>query len=623
MFINENIASEISFFRRTNEHYEINAGKSTCTVANASDDILYMAMTASMAMDYFEEGFFENYFITDKSISGKNELQIDAYAFIETENSSVKQLHIFQYKLYKDEGHSVSPVELLNFVTLVNNHFVHPDFAEDASSNEVIQEIKEKFDEFLNGRRGRRISVHCHFINNDKGITNKNSAQIMDVMSRFLNDKQIHDFTIQVYGAKDIIELAHDGKIHVGSETLEMVVDSPNYSFRLEDNTARSGIGLPKKVIVCMCNVNEFIRLQNKYHHNQLYGENIRLYLGDRGSVNKDIIGTITSTDSIWFPYMNNGISIICDKLTVGNTNTAKKTQQLVLENMQIINGCQTVNALYSAKYGENTKDNFRAANVMVRIYEIDPIQADFKMNIIKATNNQNAVKSYSLMANDPIQKETALVLSKFDIIYDRKGESKLQNNNKPVIAMTTAALAYRAVYQFEARSLRSGLGKTRVFMKGEYEKVFDSHLLEEESSLPFVKRCCEILIATTLLDTVRDMIATKVQSYINKIPIFKKSAYHMAGYLYAKEKRGIDEMCKKMCEAYMEDNEAKLKGIDFSHKISDLTRDAFGNTASDFGEFYNSVNGIDKTDIDNLLKSKEFDTRYKARINDLISQAS
>ena len=96
-----------------------------------------------------------------------------------------------------------------------------------------------------------------------------------------------------------------------------------------------------------------------------------------------------------------------------------------------------------------------------------------------------------------------------------------------------------------------------------------------------------------------------------------------MAGYLYAKEKRGIDEMCKKMCEAYMEDNEAKLKGIDFSHKISDLTRDAFGNTASDFGEFYNSVNGIDKTDIDNLLKSKEFDTRYKARINDLISQAS
>ena len=39
--------------------------------------------------------------------------------------------------------------------------------------------------------------------------------------------------------------------------------------------------------------VAEFIRLQNKYHNNQLYAENIRLYLGDRGAVNKDIISTM------------------------------------------------------------------------------------------------------------------------------------------------------------------------------------------------------------------------------------------------------------------------------------------------------------------------------------------
>ena len=108
---------------------------------------------------------------------------------------------------------------------------------------------------------------------------------------------------------------------------------------------------------------------------------------------------------------------------------------------MQIINGCQTVNALYSAKYGENTRDNFRPANVMVRIYEINPSQTDFKMNIIKATNNQNSVKSYSLMANDPIQIRIAEVLRKFNIIYDRKGEGKNIQGNQMIISMVEFTL--------------------------------------------------------------------------------------------------------------------------------------------------------------------------------------
>lgn len=82
------------------------------------------------------------------------------------------------------------------------------------------------------------------------------------------------------------------------------------YSYRLEDNSKRESLGLPKKVIVGMCNVNEFIRLQNKYHHNQLYAENIRLYLGDRGSVNKDIIAdyykrrkSVVSLHEQWYQY--------------------------------------------------------------------------------------------------------------------------------------------------------------------------------------------------------------------------------------------------------------------------------------------------------------------------------
>lgn len=623
MYISESLRTEIDYFRRTNEHFVVQSGKSTCKIKDASDEILYMAMSASLVMDLTEDGFFENFVITDKSITGKNELQIDAYAFIETDNSLVKQLHIFQYKNYESADKAASPLELLNFATFVNNNFVHPEFLSEKVTNPVVSEIKSIFDEFISGRRGRRVQVYCHYINNAKGITKSNEKQINEVvMGRFLHDKQLLGFSIQVNGINDILDLATVGKIRVDTETIEMVIDSQTNAYRLEDNSSSSRVGLPKRVIVGMCNVNEFIRLQNKYHHNQLFTENVRLYLGDRGSVNKDIIHTITSNDSIWFPYMNNGISIICDSMTIGNVNTAKGIQPLTLTNMQIINGCQTINALYSAKYKENTKDYFRAANVMVRIYEISPEQIDFKMNIIKATNNQNSVASYSLMANDPIQIHIANVLKHFDVIYDRKGESKQKNTmQKYVISMTSAALAYRSVYQFKARALRSGLGKSRVFVKGEYEKVFDYSLLEENQKPKFIERCCQLLISSVVLDVIRDLISQYSDEYIRRIPIIRKSAYYLAGYAYAYLKSDIDKLCEDMCHDYAQDNDALLHGKNYPSKISSKVSESFQAIANDFEKFYKSLRGIDKSDIDNLLKDIGFEKEYHSKIKKLMER--
>lgn len=620
MYISEDLQQELDFFKRTNEHFEIEAGKSSTEVKNATNEILYMAMSASLVMDYSEDGFFENFVITNKSISGRSELQIDAYALIETESSKVKQLHIFQYKLYTNDSKSASPVELLNFATFVNNNFVHPEFLEKPSDNEVVAEIKTKCDEFLKGRRDRRIIVYCHYINNATGIYRNNEKEINNVLARFNADRQLLGFSIQVYGVKEILELAREGKIQVGSESLELVNEGM-YSYRLEDNSKRESLGLPKKVIVGMCNVNEFIRLQNKYHHNQLYAENIRLYLGDRGNVNKDIIATITSSESLWFPYMNNGISIICDSLAIGNTNAAKHVQTFTLENMQIINGCQTVNALYSAKYGENTRDNFRPANVMVRIYEINPSQTDFKMNIIKATNNQNSVKSYSLMANDPIQIRIAEVLRKFNIIYDRKGEGKNIQGNQMIISMVNVALAYRAVYLFMARSLRSGLGKSRVFQKAEYDKIFNGNLLEEGNEKQLDELCFKFIIANGILDAIREQIQQDNAKYLGKLPIFKKSTYYLAGYMYASRKTDFDTLQKNMTEVFQSDNEQKLRGMNFPNKVTEIVKMYFDAMVTSFIAFYNNLKDIDKTDIDNLLKNKSFDEAYKKELETMIGK--
>lgn len=617
MYKSEQLAKELDFFRKTNEHFEIQAGRSTSKVKDATEQILYMAMAASMVMDYFEDGFFEDFIITDKSITGKKESQIDAYALVDTENSLVKHLHVFQFKIHESANNAASPADLLGLATYISNYFIHPTInVTEASENEALNEIREKCNEFLSARRNRKIIVSCHLITNTYGITNQNQKAIEEVMARFLSDKQLYDFSLQVYGAKEICDLINDGKIAVGEESLEILVDQEQ-AYRLEDNTARSGIGLPRRVIIGMCNINEFIRLQNKYHHNQLYSENIRLYLGDRGAVNKDIIRTITNTESIWFPYMNNGISIICDKLDLGSVNTTKKIRGLTLTNMQIINGCQTVNALYSAKYGEQTKDNFHASYVLVRIYEIEPQQQDFKENVIKATNNQNAVKSYSLLANDIIQIELAKIFKQFGIIYDRKGEGKYEDGVHKVISMVNAALSYRAVYLHMAKSLRSGLGKARVFQKGEYERVFDNMLLENEDNTALVQRATELYIASVVLDTIRDMIITQSDRYVKDLPIFRKSAYYLSGLVYSLNKDYYTSLSKQMVAVWIENNPAKVKGLDFWSKIEGGVKNKFEEAVKHLSELYKTTTE-NSVDIDNLLKSQVFAEEYEEKIKQI-----
>ena len=604
---------ELDYFKRINEHYTLQTGNSSNLVKNQPDNILYMAMSASLAMDYTEDGFFEEFVICDKSISGMPEFQIDAYALIDADKTAEKHLHLFQFKIHQEGDKAISPKELDTFATTMNNIFVHPELMdEDDLKNPVLKSIYDKVQHFLNGRRGRKVMIHCHFINNAQGVTNSNKAAIEAVSNRFLTDKQHHNFKIQAYGLREILDLAKYGKIAVDNEVLAFEIDG-SQAYRFEDNANKSGIGLPKKVFVGICNVNEFINLQNKYHHNQLYAENIRLYLGDRASVNKAIIGTISSEESIWFPYMNNGISIICEKFEIGNLKNGKKLP-IELYDMQIINGCQTVNALYSAKYNEQTKDNFRASNVLVKIYQIGSDQADFKMNMIKATNNQNAVKTYSLLANDPIQIAIGEKMKMFDFVYDRKGESKNMATNQ-IVSMPNAALAYRAVFWFAAQALRSRMGHSRVFQKNEYDKLYLNDNIDD--SLYVNDISVKLLISTVIIDTIRTQIQTTAGNYLLILPIFKKSSYYLSGLFYALYREQVDNKIQEMKDLITENNIPKIKGISPVKTFENFIIREFPEIVNCLTAIYNSYTE-DTSDVDNLLKSSKFSEAFEAKVEEI-----
>jgi hypothetical protein len=600
MYTTDKIKTELEYFKKLHETFSVQLGSKTSLVKDVNDDVLYMLLTASLAMDVSEEEFFENFKITDKSLTGKQEMLIDAYALIDTDDSKEKHLHIFQYKIYKENNNAASPKEVYQFASLINDVFLHPELNHE-HKNEVINEIKGTTDAFLKLNRRNKVKYKCHYINNAKGIIKANEKDF-ELLNRFNYDRETHGFEVQVYGISDIEDLALDGKIRVENEIITIENDNPN-AYRYENNIPKTELGLPGQTIVGMVNVNELIRLQNKYHRNQLYSENIRLYLGDRASVNKDIINTITSDESQWFPYMNNGISIICDKLTLGNNSTKGLT--IELNNMQIINGCQTVNALYSAKYNEETKDNFKSSKVLVKIYQIDPSQERFKLSIIKATNNQNAVKTSSLVANDPIQIAIQKKLEILGFLYDRKGEAKATGRDGKVINMVNAALAYRAVFWFAAQQLRSGIGQGRVFKNEEYKKLFKTEYLDEDSTGKLNTLSSELLVSTILLNKIRELININSEKYSSFI-IFKKSLYYLVGLYYATHKTDIDKLISELSSLISENIPQKIKNY---NGITDFTKNIdnnFESLVSNYKTFYDNLDA-DKKDIDNLLKSSAF----------------
>src|SRR5262249_55025637 len=86
------------------------------------------------------------------------------------------------------------------------------------------------------------------------------------------------------------------------------------------------------------------------------------------------------------------------------------------LQNLQIVNGCQTATTIALAqKEGKLAQD----VRVLTRIYQTqDPALVD---RIVLTTNNQNQISSRDLRANDPIQVDMERAFSIYGYYYERK----------------------------------------------------------------------------------------------------------------------------------------------------------------------------------------------------------
>ncbi|HEL0582112.1 AIPR family protein [Streptococcus equi] len=153
-----------------------------------------------------------------------------------------------------------------------------------------------------------------------------------------------------------------------------------------------------------------------------LFYDNVRDYQG-RNTVNSKIEETLMSSDSSKMVLLNNGITIIAEKLQV-------RGKEIVITNFQVVNGYQTSYTLF-----EN-REEIHGKDITVPVKIIYTTNEDLINEIIIANNSQTAVKEEELISLTKFQKELEMYYESLDrdgthLYYERR--SKQYSNDKAI----------------------------------------------------------------------------------------------------------------------------------------------------------------------------------------------
>jgi hypothetical protein len=225
-----------------------------------------------------------------------------------------------------------------------------------------------------------------------------------------------------------------------------------------------------------------------KTHTEGLLQRNIRVDQRDTPT-NRSIEATCTGSDSQNFLHFNNGVTFLCDSASYDGFQHI-----LRLEKPQVVNGGQTIRALYRASRRGSLK-----SDVLVPARAITSSgDRDFANNVAVNQNNQNQVGTEFLRSNDTrvVQMDHALASQGW---YFERREGELKNATSeeisaiqhrighPVedrtIRLKDGAQAYTATYYGQLELAKKNPKK--IFLSvddgGSYEKIFSADMTAEK----------------------------------------------------------------------------------------------------------------------------------------------
>lgn len=248
----------------------------------------------------------------------------------------------------------------------------------------AIREIKNKIYKQSKYFKKRNPCIHIHYATTGiKPVDRYFSRKIEELKADFSSKSNTSDCHIHLVGAKEIQGLKRQIE-----NSLEKEIDfGKRVSLPQTPGIDEAYLGV--------VTASTFISLLEGQAGNLLssiFYDNVRDWQGNN-AVNSGIAKTLAdkSTKSR-FVFMNNGITVIAQKIrTTGD--------KIVLDNYQIVNGCQTSNVLWNSK--EILDDS-----VLIPLKIVATTDEKVVVDIIKATNSQTVITASQLLAATDFQKQ-------------------------------------------------------------------------------------------------------------------------------------------------------------------------------------------------------------------------
>ena len=337
-------------------------------------------------------------------VDGGQDKQMDVISI--EEDSEGADIYILQTKI----STSFSSNALIQLYNGLRWLFQRPRKELDILSNKALRDNILECRAVISNLGPSNIRIYVRFVTLGiiKDLSDEFKQEHEAIRADYDNDT-FERFSVEALGCDELIELSkiQERQTRRVDADIKIRYDANNPSLIKYYSQDLKGL-------VCSVPATEIARLVNDNPDGAVFDLNIRRFLGSRGSVNRDILGTCTSVESSYeFWFLNNGITIVCDQF---DPVTDPDNPYVKLRNLQIVNGCQTATTLALAQQSKALAPDVR---VLTRIYETT--NPNLVSRIVLTTNNQNQISSRDLRANDPMQLDMEQGFKIYGYLYERK----------------------------------------------------------------------------------------------------------------------------------------------------------------------------------------------------------
>ena len=163
---------------------------------------------------------------------------------------------------------------------------------------------------------------------------------------------------------------------------------------------------------------------------NRLFAKNIRYYKGST-DVNQGIKEVLKNEPEKFF-YYNNGIKILCKKITKKAAySTGREIGLFVLEGVSLVNGAQTTGVIGSVFM--EMPEIISNAKIFIQMIDLGDSEEEQSTQITKLSNTQNRIDGKDFASLDPNQERLRMELSLGGIQYLYKSGAKIEDSNHQI----------------------------------------------------------------------------------------------------------------------------------------------------------------------------------------------